>query len=87
MQNFRTRRVSVRVATGSSVNVIGPCNQIATGSSKDRDGSIRSAARMRRGILSRSDHDRFLCHDGLENAVYRAVAFSGTSPEFEREKD
>ncbi|MQL68081.1 hypothetical protein Taro_000343, partial [Colocasia esculenta] len=39
------------------------------------------------GSLSRSDHDRCLCHDGPENATYRAVAFSSSEPEFEREKD
>ncbi|MQL90579.1 hypothetical protein Taro_023176 [Colocasia esculenta] len=60
--------------------------QITTGSYEDRDRFVRSAARTRRGALSRSDRDRCLCHDGLENAVYLAVAFSGASPEFEREK-
>ncbi|MQL72615.1 hypothetical protein Taro_004951 [Colocasia esculenta] len=60
--------------------------QIATESYEDRDRSVRSAARTRRGALSRSDRDRFLCRDGPENAAYRAVAFSSASPEFEREK-
>ncbi|MQL87037.1 hypothetical protein Taro_019576 [Colocasia esculenta] len=57
--------------------------QIATGSYEDRDGSFGQAARTRQGSLSRSNRDRCLCRDGPENAAYRAVAFYGTSPEFE----
>ncbi|MQL70746.1 hypothetical protein Taro_003065 [Colocasia esculenta] len=60
--------------------------QIAIESYEDRDGSFGQAARMRQGSQSRSNHDRYLCRDGPENAAYRAVAFLGTSPEFEREK-
>ncbi|MQL83498.1 hypothetical protein Taro_015993 [Colocasia esculenta] len=60
--------------------------QIATGSYEDRDRSFDQAARLRQGSLSRSDHDKWLCHDGPDNATYRAVVFSGTSPEFERKK-
>ncbi|MQM11182.1 hypothetical protein Taro_044086 [Colocasia esculenta] len=60
--------------------------QVATGSYEDRDGSFGQAARTRQGSLSRSDRDRYLCHDGPENAAYRAVTFSGSEPEFEREK-
>ncbi|MQM08923.1 hypothetical protein Taro_041781 [Colocasia esculenta] len=29
---------------------------------------------------------RYLCRDGPENAAYRAIAFSGSEPELEREK-
>ncbi|MQL86725.1 hypothetical protein Taro_019265 [Colocasia esculenta] len=60
--------------------------QIATKSYEDHDGSFGQAARMRQDSLSLSDRDRYLCRDGPENAAYRAIAFSGTSPEFEREK-
>ncbi|MQL68107.1 hypothetical protein Taro_000440 [Colocasia esculenta] len=60
--------------------------QIATGSYEDRDGSFDQAARTRQGSLSRSDRDKYLCRDGPENSAYRAVTFSGTSPEFKREK-
>ncbi|MQL97351.1 hypothetical protein Taro_030041 [Colocasia esculenta] len=60
--------------------------QIVIGSYEDRDWSFGQAARTRQGILSQSDRDRFLCRDGLENAAYRAIAFSGSKPEFEREK-
>ncbi|MQL86652.1 hypothetical protein Taro_019192 [Colocasia esculenta] len=55
---------------------MGSGRQIATGSSEDHDRSVRSAARTRRGSLSRSDRDRSLCHDGPENTAYRAIAFS-----------
>ncbi|MQL99969.1 hypothetical protein Taro_032702, partial [Colocasia esculenta] len=51
--------------------------QIATGSYEDRERSVRSAARRRRGALSRSDRDRCLCRDGPKNVAYLAVAFSG----------
>ncbi|MQM15591.1 hypothetical protein Taro_048537 [Colocasia esculenta] len=60
--------------------------QIVTGSYEDRDGSFSQAARTRQGSLSRSDRDRWLCHDGPKNPTYRAVSFLGTSPEFEWEK-
>ncbi|MQL97028.1 hypothetical protein Taro_029712 [Colocasia esculenta] len=60
--------------------------QIATGSYKDHDGSFGQAARTRQGSLSRSDRGRYLCRDDPENAAYRAIAFSGTSLEFERER-
>ncbi|MQL69616.1 hypothetical protein Taro_001884 [Colocasia esculenta] len=60
--------------------------QIATGSYEDRDGSFGQAARTQQGSLSRSDRDRYLCCDGPENATYQVVAFSGSEPEFEREK-
>ncbi|MQL75347.1 hypothetical protein Taro_007718 [Colocasia esculenta] len=69
-----------------------PCNgrngirQIATESYEDCDSSFGQAARMRQGSLLRSDLDKYLCRDGPENAAYQAVPFSGTSPEFEREK-
>ncbi|MQL74341.1 hypothetical protein Taro_006691 [Colocasia esculenta] len=56
------------------------------GSYEDRDESFGQADRTRQGSLSRSDRDKYLCHNDPENAAYRAIAFSGTSPEFEREK-
>ncbi|MQM02102.1 hypothetical protein Taro_034865 [Colocasia esculenta] len=61
--------------------------QFATGSYEDHDESFGQATRTRQGSLSRSDHDRYLCRDGPENATYQAVAFSGSEPEFEWEKD
>ncbi|MQL87605.1 hypothetical protein Taro_020155 [Colocasia esculenta] len=73
------------LSTGSEVRR--DSRQIATGSFEDRDRSIRSAARTRRGTLSRLDHYRFLCRDSPENATYQVVTFSGPSPEFRREKD
>ncbi|MQL99453.1 hypothetical protein Taro_032176 [Colocasia esculenta] len=60
--------------------------KIATGSYEDCDRSFGQAARTRQGSLSRSDHDRYLCHDSPENAAYRAIAFLGSEPEFERER-
>ncbi|MQL98950.1 hypothetical protein Taro_031666 [Colocasia esculenta] len=51
-------------------------------SSKSREGGQNAI-----GFPSRLDHDRYLCRDGPENAAYRAVAFAGSEPEFEREKD
>ncbi|MQL67903.1 hypothetical protein Taro_000151, partial [Colocasia esculenta] len=36
--------------------------------------------------LSRSDRDSALCRDGLVNAAYQAVAFTGSVPEYNREK-
>ncbi|MQM19517.1 hypothetical protein Taro_052523 [Colocasia esculenta] len=65
---------------------MGSGRQIATGSYEDRDWSFGQEARTRQGILSQSDRDRCLCRDGLEHAAYRAVTFSGSEPEFEREK-
>ncbi|MQM09872.1 hypothetical protein Taro_042752 [Colocasia esculenta] len=56
--------------------------QIATGSYEDRDGSFGQAARTRQGSLSRSDHDRYLCRDGLENTAYQAIAFSDLFKKF-----
>ncbi|MQM04367.1 hypothetical protein Taro_037168 [Colocasia esculenta] len=61
--------------------------QIATGSHEDRGGSVRLGARTRWGFLSRSDRNKWLYHDGPENATYRAIMFSGSELEFEREKD
>ncbi|MQL88199.1 hypothetical protein Taro_020746 [Colocasia esculenta] len=59
--------------------------------------SVGQGARTRRQGLSRSEHDARACRiqnvTGVsiaispENAAYRAVAFSGPAPEFEREKD
>ncbi|MQM21831.1 hypothetical protein Taro_054876 [Colocasia esculenta] len=62
-------------------------HEIATGSYEDHDRSVKAAARMRWGIPSRSDRDRALCRDGLENATYRAVTFSGSMSVFKWEKD
>ncbi|MQM06572.1 hypothetical protein Taro_039399 [Colocasia esculenta] len=78
-KKLRSRRTLVSVVTGSG-------RQIATESYEDRDGSFDQATRTRQGSLSRSNRDRYMCRDGPENAAYRVVTFSGTSPEFEREK-
>ncbi|MQM17147.1 hypothetical protein Taro_050114 [Colocasia esculenta] len=69
----------MRVATGST--------EITTGSSTSRDGLVGRAA----------DHDDSPCRDqiatestvamALVNAAYRAVAFTGSAPESNREKN
>ncbi|MQL89777.1 hypothetical protein Taro_022355, partial [Colocasia esculenta] len=43
-----------------------------------------SQAKSRRQALSRSDRDRTLCRDGLVNAAYQAVVFTGSAPEPDR---
>ncbi|MQM20043.1 hypothetical protein Taro_053057 [Colocasia esculenta] len=48
-------------------------------------GSTDRAARSRRPVLSRSDRDGTLYRDAPMNAAYRAVAFTGSVPESNRE--
>ncbi|MQL93981.1 hypothetical protein Taro_026636 [Colocasia esculenta] len=49
-------------------------------------GTRQVHSRSRRHVLSRSDRDSALCLDGLVNAAYRAVAFTGSVPEYNRER-
>ncbi|MQM09133.1 hypothetical protein Taro_041998 [Colocasia esculenta] len=48
-------------------------------------GSTDRAARSRRPGLSRSDHDGTFCRDAPVNAAYRAITFTGSVPESDKE--
>ncbi|MQL95607.1 hypothetical protein Taro_028272 [Colocasia esculenta] len=77
------------IATGCSTGhdgLVGSGRQVVTGSCEGRDGFNRSAAGSRRPVLSRSNHDGTLCRDAPVNTAYRAVAFTGSVPEFDREQ-
>ncbi|MQL89644.1 hypothetical protein Taro_022217 [Colocasia esculenta] len=67
----------VRMATG--------VGQVATGPAKGRDRAVCSGGQNATGcpVAFRTRQD--VGRDGSENATCRAVVFSGTSPEFERE--
>ncbi|MQL77338.1 hypothetical protein Taro_009745 [Colocasia esculenta] len=56
-------------------------------SESSRDGLVRSGSRSRRQALSRSDCDSRLCRDCPVNAAYQAVAFTGSTPESDRDKN
>ncbi|MQL85084.1 hypothetical protein Taro_017597 [Colocasia esculenta] len=78
MHKLRSRRTLMRVVTGST--------EIAMGTCTGRDGLVRSGSRSRRQALSRSDRDERLCRDGLMNAAYWAVMFTGSAPESDKER-
>ncbi|MQL71926.1 hypothetical protein Taro_004238 [Colocasia esculenta] len=68
----------MRVTTGSTENATWACT--------DRNSLVSSGRQVATGHM-RVATGLCLCRDGPENAAYQAVAFLGTSPEFEREKD
>ncbi|MQL89195.1 hypothetical protein Taro_021769 [Colocasia esculenta] len=94
MQNLRSRRTLVRVATGSKEIAMGSCTernglvhsgrQIATGSLEGRDGLIRLGNKSRRQALSRSDRDGRHYRDDPVNVAYRALALTGSAPKSDR---
>ncbi|MQM04162.1 hypothetical protein Taro_036957 [Colocasia esculenta] len=51
------------------------------------NGLVRWGNRSRRQALSQSDRDSRLCRDGLVNTAYRAIAFIGSAPESDRDKN
>ena len=62
-----------------------PKTEIATWSCKDRDGVVRSGRQNATGVLSRPERDRSTVATRPQNATYRAVAFTGSAPESDRD--
>ncbi|MQM19884.1 hypothetical protein Taro_052897 [Colocasia esculenta] len=77
----------MRVATGSCENATSSCTGRNGLIDSGRDGLVRSGRRSRRQALSRSDCDSRLYHDGPVNAAYRAVTFTRSAPESDRDKN
>ncbi|MQL87030.1 hypothetical protein Taro_019566 [Colocasia esculenta] len=70
---------STEIATGSCIGrdgLVGSGRQVATGSYKEGDRFVIPEGQVATGLLSRSNRDSDACRDMLENAAYRAIAFS-----------
>ncbi|MQL78410.1 hypothetical protein Taro_010845, partial [Colocasia esculenta] len=66
--------------------VSGNGRQIATGAYEEGDRTVKSGSEVATGRSSRSECDGFAVTTRPQNAAYRAVAFTGSAPESDRER-
>ncbi|MQL90011.1 hypothetical protein Taro_022589 [Colocasia esculenta] len=74
----RVYATPVRVATGR--------DQKATMGCEERDREVKSGSEIATVHPSRSEKRRVCCRDETQNVAYRAVAFTGSTPDFDRER-
>ncbi|MQL95784.1 hypothetical protein Taro_028454 [Colocasia esculenta] len=74
----RTRHTPVRVATGSAQNATRGC--------EERDKAVRTGREIATGCSSHSERNGFAVATRPQNVAYRAVAFTGSAPESDKER-
>ncbi|MQM09305.1 hypothetical protein Taro_042176 [Colocasia esculenta] len=68
----------MRVAMGQEQNATMAC--------EDRDGTVRSGSEIATGASSRSEREGYTVATRPLNATYRAIVFTGSAPESDRER-